>query len=54
MKVVIFDGEQFMVTYGDGVADIDIKALIQFHSLHGKIATLTGVRPLSRFGELTV
>jgi glucose-1-phosphate cytidylyltransferase len=48
------DGEQFMVTYGDGVADIDINDLLKFHQLHGKLATLTGVRPLSRFGELTV
>lgn len=48
------DGEQFMVTYGDGVADIDINDLLKFHQSHGKLATLTGVRPLSRFGELTV
>jgi len=47
-------GDQFMVTYGDGVADIDISDLLRFHQLHGKLATLTGVRPLSRFGELTV
>jgi len=43
-----------MVTYGDGVADIDIPRLIAFHRSHGKIATLTGVKPLSRFGELQV
>jgi len=48
------DGEQFMVTYGDGVADIDINDLLKFHQSHGKLATLTGVRPLSRFGELAV
>jgi len=48
------DGDQFMVTYGDGVADIDINDLLKFHRSHGKLATLTGVRPLSRFGELTV
>lgn len=48
------DGDQFMVTYGDGVADIDINDLVKFHKSHGKLATLTGVRPLSRFGELTI
>lgn len=44
--------DTFMATYGDGVADIDIAKLVEFHKGHGKIATLTGVRPLSRFGEL--
>ncbi len=48
------DSDNFMVTYGDGVADIDIKKLVEFHKSHGKIATLTGVKPLSRFGELQV
>ena len=48
------DGNMFMVTYGDGVADININDLIKFHQSHGKIATLTGVRPLSRFGELAL
>lgn len=48
------DGEQFMVTYGDGVANININDLLSFHQSHGKLATLTGVRPLSRFGELTI
>lgn len=42
----------FCVTYGDGVADIDIGALIKFHRSHGKIATLTAVRPPARFGGL--
>ncbi len=44
----------FMLTYGDGVSDIDIKALVEFHRSHGKLATLTSVRPTSRFGELVV
>jgi glucose-1-phosphate cytidylyltransferase len=44
--------ENFMLTYGDGVGDIDIDALIRFHVAHGRILTLTGVRPPSRFGEL--
>ncbi len=40
-----------MVTYGDGVADIDIDALVNFHKSHGKTLTFTGVRPSGRFGE---
>jgi len=47
------DGDVFMLTYGDGVANVDLKALLEFHKSHGKIATVTGVRPPSRFGELT-
>jgi len=47
-------GDTFMCTYGDGVADINIDALMDFHSKHGKLATLTGVRPPSLFGELRV
>lgn len=43
-----------MLTYGDGVADVNIKELLEFHRSHGKILTLTGVRPPSRFGELMV
>ncbi len=46
------DGETFMLTYGDGVGDIDLGKLIAFHRRHGRIATVTGVRPPSRFGEL--
>lgn len=41
-----------MVTYGDGVADVDVTALIEFHRSHGKLATVTAVRPPGRFGEL--
>jgi glucose-1-phosphate cytidylyltransferase len=44
----------FMVTYGDGVGNIDIKKLLAFHQSHGKIVTVTGVRPPSRFGEMEV
>jgi glucose-1-phosphate cytidylyltransferase len=44
--------DRFMLTYGDGVADVDLKSLVKFHEQHGKIATVTGVRPSSRFGEL--
>ena len=46
------EGETFLLTYGDGVADVDITALVQFHHDHGKIATLTAVQPLGRFGAL--
>ena len=41
-------------TYGDGVADIDIDKLVAFHKSHGKLATLTAVRPSSRFGEVVI
>ena len=44
----------FMVTYGDGVADIDVKALLDHHRDHGRLATVTAVRPIARFGELAV
>ena len=44
------DGEDFMLTYGDGVADIDINKLIAFHKEHGKTATMTAIQPGSRFG----
>jgi glucose-1-phosphate cytidylyltransferase len=43
-----------MFTYGDGVADIDVNRLVDFHRGHGKIATVTAVRPPGRFGELSV
>jgi glucose-1-phosphate cytidylyltransferase len=46
--------DTFMLTYGDGLADINIKDLLKFHNSHGKIGTLSGVPPPSRFGELTV
>ncbi len=44
--------DTFMLTYGDGVSDIDLDQLISFHRSHGKIGTVTGVNPASRFGEL--
>src|SRR6266536_6212289 len=47
------DGEDtFMFTYGDGVADIDIGALLRFHNSHGKLATVTSARSPSRFGRI--
>ena len=42
------------MTYGDGVSDIDIGALIKFHNQHGKLATLTSVSPAGRFGALSI
>ena len=45
---------EFMMTYGDGLADINITDLLDFHRSHGKLATLTGINPASRFGELIV
>jgi len=44
--------ETFMLTYGDSVADINIDELLKFHKSHGKMVTVTGVRPSARFGEL--
>ena len=44
--------ETFMLTYGDGVANIDLDKLIKFHKSHGKLITLSAVRPAARFGEL--
>jgi len=46
------DGQTFMVTYGDGVSNIDLTALLAFHKSHGKVATVTAVRPPARFGGL--
>jgi len=46
------DMDTFMVTYGDGLADVDIGALVNFHTSHGKLATLTATRPPSRYGLL--
>ncbi len=43
-------GDTFLATYGDGVADIDLHALLRYHRAHGRIATVTGVHPFSRFG----
>jgi len=44
--------ETFMLTYGDGVSDVDLHALLAFHKAHGRIATVTAVRPPARFGGL--
>lgn len=49
-----FGKEPFMLTYGDGVANIDIDALLEFHRKHGKMVTVTAVHPGARFGELVI
>ncbi|MDY7577580.1 glucose-1-phosphate cytidylyltransferase [Herbaspirillum sp. RTI4] len=48
------EGEDFCMTYGDGVGSIDITALIAFHKAHGKLATMTAVQPPGRFGALEI
>lgn len=50
----LVEEDNFMLTYGDGVGDIDLGKLVQFHMSHDKILTVTGVRPPGRFGELTI
>jgi glucose-1-phosphate cytidylyltransferase len=52
-RVRDYIGDQtFMLTYGDGVADVDISALVEYHAAQGKLATLTAVQTLGRFGAL--
>lgn len=48
------DGEPFLATYGDGIADINLSELTKFHASHGKIATLTVTNPVSRFGVVGI
>lgn len=48
------EGDRFLCTYGDGLADIDLKALLEFHISHGKKATVTAVNPSSRFGVMDI
>ncbi len=47
-------GDTFMLTYGDGVTDLNIRELLNFHKSHGKTGTITGVTPPSRYGELSI
>ncbi len=51
LRSALQDGT-FMVTYGDGVGDVDIRALMAFHKAHGKLATVTAVHPPARFGGM--
>jgi len=48
------DADDFMLTYGDGIGDVDITALLRTHREHGRIGTVTGVHPASRYGEMRV
>ncbi len=48
------NNEPFLLTYGDGVSDVNIRNLVEFHNAHGKIATITTVVPLGRFGVLNI
>lgn len=54
IKQYIGDDEEFMITYGDGVADIDIPELIRFHREHGKVLTISTTRPEGRFGAINI
>lgn len=51
-KQYLGDDDYFMLTYGDGVSDVNIEQLVAFHKSHGKLMTVTGARPPGRFGEL--
>lgn len=48
------DGDTFLVTYGDGLSDVNVEDLLKFHASHGKLATITTVKPFSRFGIMDV
>ena len=48
----VLGGETFMLTWGDGVSDIDLDGLLKYHRSHGRLATMTAVRPPARFGHL--
>jgi glucose-1-phosphate cytidylyltransferase len=50
----LLDDGTFMVTYGDGLGNVDVKALLEFHRRHGRLATVTAVRPPARFGDLSL
>lgn len=50
----LIGNETFLLTYGDGLANIDINKLIDFHKNHGKMVTVSAVRPVARFGELKI
>jgi len=54
VKKYLGNDENFMLTYGDGLANIDIDALVKFHKSHGKMVTVTGAHPASRFGEMEI
>lgn len=53
-KYIPKEDQNFMVTYGDGVTDLNIKSLVSFHNRHGTIGTITGIHPRSKFGLVKV
>ncbi len=54
IKKYLKDEDTFFMTYGDGVTNVNLKKVLEFHKKHKKIATLTAVRPLPRFGNITL
>ncbi len=54
VRQYVQNDDTFLLTYGDAVSDLDIRAVIDFHKTHGKIATVTAVRPPGRFGEMRI
>jgi len=53
IRKYVEEDDLFLLTYGDGVSDVNIRELVSFHRSHGRIATVTAVRPPSRFGQMT-
>ena len=51
-KIMDYIDDDFMVTYGDGLSDVNLEDLLKFHKSHGKLITMTAVRPAAKFGEL--
>lgn len=54
LKNQLYPGGTFMLTYGDGVSDVNLNALLAFHKSHGRLATVTAVRPSARFGGVRI
>ena len=54
VRQYVKDADTFMLTYGDGIGEVDVEALLDYHRSHDKLATITGVHPSSRYGELVV
>jgi glucose-1-phosphate cytidylyltransferase len=54
IKKYIKNDNDFFMTYGDGLSNVDLKKLLKFHKSHGKIATVTACRPIARFGNITL
>ena len=54
LKKFFFKGENFFMTYGDGLSNVNLKKLLKLHYKYNKVATLTAVRPPARFGEISI